>query len=65
MNGKISSIIYTLLAIFLIILIMCLLCNQNENINLDNNQTGEKNNSESKIKCGWIYGSGFKCGIGF
>lgn len=63
MSEKISNIIYTLVVIFLMILVTYLLCNQNENINLDNNQTGEKNNSE--IKCGWLFGSGFKCGIGF
>lgn len=65
MSEKILYTISILLVIFLIILGIYSSLNQNENINLDNNQTGEKNNSERKIKCGWLFGSGFKCGIGF
>lgn len=41
-------------------------CNDNPNSDECKVQEQEQtNNNDGGIKCGWVFGSGFRCGVGF
>lgn len=72
MKEKITEILAGICIVFLVVLLFWMIFSNIkdciDNPNLDKCKVEEQeqtSNDDGGIKCGWVFGSGFRCGVGF